>query len=98
MRLLSPGMETSLDAWKQEQNGLPHPPAAPGCGRDGLPHLSGQCKALQGERRGRVVGLYRLQAARVMLVFPFIPRGMWTPMAVGNLFPHPQRDNSQVAS
>ncbi len=59
-RLLSPGIETSTspDAWKQEQNGLLHPPAAPGCGRDGLPHLLGQRKAFQGEWRGRV-GSYR---------------------------------------
>ncbi len=57
-RLLMRTLDTSFTVWRWEQEGLPHPPAAPGCGRDGLPHLLGQRKAFQSEWRGRV-GSYR---------------------------------------
>jgi hypothetical protein len=90
------GNSCTVGRWKAVED-LPYPPTAPRCGSDVLPHPLGQRKECQGEWRGQVAS-YRQQAARAMLVFPFIPRGMWTPTAAGNLFPHPQRDSLQVVS
>ncbi len=90
------GNSCTVGRWKAVED-LPYPPTAPKCGRDVLSHPFGQRKECQGEWRGQVAS-YRQQAARAKLVFPFTPRGMWTPTAVGNPFPHPRRDSSQVVS